>query len=178
MTKRILAAVAALAMASAAPAAAETIAFDYSGGGCTGGSTTCIALDSFDWLQGNSMLVITSDTTGYIVYQASLDSAITPTTPTGDFSNGDGGNYFTATATFDVTLTGGGNFIVDSGGEFTIYYDTTNDVDNLAGTGFDDGTAILSGEATFGGGTFNFFSPTLAPQLRSTPSTRTTTRIT
>jgi hypothetical protein len=42
-----------------------------------------------------------------------------------------------ATATFQ-TVAGGNNF-------FQIYFDTTKDSDNLTGTGFNDGTLILSG---------------------------------
>jgi hypothetical protein len=153
MTKRILlAATVAVAMAWGTPAGAETIAFDYNG--ASGGGL--IALDSFDWLQGNSILIENGDGTGTILYQAELDSAITPTTPTGDFKQGDGGNYFTATAEFTVTFTSATTFTVDSGGTFNIYYDTVDDVDNLAGTGFNDGLNVLSGTAITGFSSFAF----------------------
>lgn len=159
-----LAAVLALAVATAKPAAAETIAFDYSGAGCTA-STTCVGLDSFDWLQGNSLLIVSADgLTGTIVYQASLDAAITSGT---DILNGTGGNYFTAVAEFTVTFGAANTFTVDSGGTFSIYYDTVADANDLAGTGFNDGSLVLSGTALAGNGTFSFFPNASIEELDS-----------
>jgi hypothetical protein len=160
MTKRLLvAAVTAAVLVWSAPAQAETIAFDYNGGGL-GGS---ISLDSFDWLQGNSLLMITGvngsgQLVGTILYQGELSKIVTPTTPGGDIAQGTGGNYFTATASFNVTFTAPGTFTVDPGGTFNIYYDTDADVNHLAGTGFTDGISIISGTAMSGGGSFNFFN--------------------
>jgi len=150
-TRILLAATLALAVVAARPAAAETIQFDYSGGGCTGGSTTCIALDSFDWVQGNSLLVLNPDGTGTITYQANLNSG----EGTPEFNNGTGGNFYTAVAEFTVTFNADGSFDVADGGFFGIYYDDAK-ANDLAGTGFDDGLLVLSGTATDGFGDFNF----------------------
>ncbi len=63
-------------------------------------------------------------------------------------------NYFPGpftTTTNTAVLTTGVNFV-----EF--YYDPTPDANELAGTGFNDGTLILSAMASFGGGTFVEFN--------------------
>jgi len=148
----------AFAAFSVTPAVAETIAFDYGGGGCTA-SSTCIALDSFDWLQGNSLLILNpGGTTGTILYQANLDSAITPLSQP-DILNGTGNNYFTAVASFGVTFTSPTTFTVNPGGTFAIYHDSAP-ADDLAGTGFNDGTLALTGTALSGGGSFAFYGTT------------------
>lgn len=160
MRKQVLASVLALMLAWAAPAAAETIQFDYNGGAAGGD----MQLDAFDWLYGNSLLVENADgTSGTIYFQANLNSIQGPPAgPAGDFSNGSclaGDCYFTAVAGFDVNIS---TVVIDNGNgtatvinSFTL--DTTDSTTNfikiyaddsfandLAGTGFTDGTEILS----------------------------------
>jgi hypothetical protein len=153
MTKTILAATAALAMGAATPARADTIAFDYSGGGCSVSSTTCIALDQFDWQAGNTLLIENPTTgTGTVWFQANLDSLL----GTPDVANGTGGNWFTGVAKFNVTLNPDGTFGVDSG-TIQIYQNTVGEADDTAGTGFTAGTSILTATVDFGAGQANFF---------------------
>ena len=80
----------------------------------------------------------------------------------------------TAVAQFDLAVTGynpGQNLtttttqIVPSAINYVkFFYDPTPDADDLAGTGFDNGTLILQGTATFGGSSFVEFNllPTAA----------------
>jgi hypothetical protein len=169
MTKRfVTAALLSVAVLWSTPAKADDIAdiilFDYNGG-AAGGQ---VQLASFDWLQGNSLFQVTAvdgqgnPTAGTILYQSELSviDVAPPGASGGDLQQGVDGNYFTATASFNVTLTGPGTFTVDPGGTFNIYHDTDDDVDHLAGTGFTDGTSIISGEALSGGGSFFFFDQT------------------
>ena len=150
----LLAATFALALAWAKPAAADAVTFDPTGGG--GGFT----ITSLDWLQGNTIVregtcTSTTSCTAEILYQANLDAAVNGNTPV--FSNGDGGDFFTATAALTVTINPTtGSFTIDSG---TInVYATTAAADDLAGTGFTSGTLILSTSADSGGGGFTFFN--------------------
>jgi len=153
MRKSLIAGALLAFLGASQPASAEVIEFDYGGGGCTGGSTTCIGLQSFDWLQGNSLVIVDADSgTATIVYQANLNSAVKAGA---DILNGTDGNYFTAVAEFTVTLGANNQFTVNPGGTFSIYHDD-EEANDLAGTGFNDGTEILRGTATGGNGTFSF----------------------
>jgi hypothetical protein len=109
-------------------------------------------LQSFDWLQGNSLVIVNNNGTATIVYQANLNSAVKAGA---DVLNGTGNNYFTAVAEFTVTLGPSNTFTVNPGGTFSIYHDD-EEANDLAGTGFNDGTLILSGTAIDGNGTFAF----------------------
>jgi hypothetical protein len=161
--RAFLAGVFAFALASAAPARADVVVFDMDG---AGGGGTINAL-TFDWAPGNSLLIegtgVVDPTTGFIttpvtiLYQANLGFFdVAPLgLGAGDVLNGTGGNYFTAVAGFNATFTvdpanpsNTTTFQFASGGTnfFNIYADTSAG-DDLAGTGFTDGTLILSGTA-------------------------------
>jgi hypothetical protein len=120
------------ALLLARPAAADNILFDING--TAGGGQVTIA--GFDWLQGNSMLIETSLTTGRVLFQANLNSGFDEN-GNNVFSSGPG-VAFTAVAAFDVTISAGGNFAILPGGTFRIYVSTVNG-DNLSGLGFASG---------------------------------------
>jgi hypothetical protein len=161
-----LAATFVLALAWAKPAAADNVIFDYAGAGCPGGAGTgtCVTLQSFDWLQGNSLIMVTSPTTATILYQANLNQAIaTPAGAAGDIPNGTGGNFFTAVAEFNVVLGAANTFTVLPGGTFEVYHDNAYADDLTGGAEFSDGTLVVAGTALSGNGTFAFTNQ--APQL-------------
>lgn len=165
MVKRLWAVVClGLALGWASPAAADAILFDPDGSG-----SGYLLVDSLDWQQGNSLLVEHLNDAGQptgqatIYFQSNLNSALLGSNVA--FSNGTGGDYFTAVAQFDVTLSSGGVFTINSGGTFAIY--TTNAPgDSLAGTGFTTGTQILQGTAS---GLLNFGSVALVPGSQNLP---------
>ena len=151
-----------LALTLSSPASADVIGFDPDGSG-----SGYIDIDGLDWLPGNSILQITGDTTGTILFQANLSTA----TLTGSgivFTNGDGGDFFTVVAEFEVTLTGGGTFSINPGGTFEIY-STGAAGNDLTGTGFTSGVVILSGEAVAGG--TGALIVTSGPTTNANPST-------
>jgi PEP-CTERM motif len=181
MRKTFVAVLAALVLGWAAPSrAADVILFDPDGStGPSGG----IEIASFDWAPGNSLLVENGDGTGTIYYQASLtslnDAFNTPVyTPTADCGAGDA-CYFTAVAAFGVTITQttiDPDGIPNNGDEsqvntfafldtdtnfLKIYADTVNNGDDLAGTGFTDGTLILDAEINGDQFSSSFFVPDL-----------------
>ena len=148
------------------------------------GTNAAVQVESFDFLPGNSLNVgALTTTSGQFtnLYQARLgavlDSAGNVIILPGlnDLSNG---NAFeiTAVAQFDLAITGynpGPNLTTTTteivtgpavpGGAPPVnyvkfYYDATPDADDLAGTGFDNGTLILQGTATFGGSSFVEFN--------------------
>jgi len=141
-----------LALGWAAPASADVVGFSPTG------TSTYIDITSFDWQQGNSLLVEDAGgATGTIYFQSNLNSALNGAAPV--FVNGTGGDFFTAVAQFDVTILAGGGFTIDDGGTFAIY--STNAAgDSLTGLGFTTGTQILQG--TVDGG-INFGTVALIP---------------
>ena len=155
-----LAATFALALAWAKPAAADNVLFDYTGSGCPGGTGTgtCVTLQSIDWLQGNSIIILTGPNTATIHYQANLNQVIATNgpSPTTDVPNGTGGEFFTAVATFTITFTGATTFDVNPGGTFSIFSDDAYADDLTGGGEFADGTLVLSGTAIDGNGNFAF----------------------
>lgn len=156
----------ALALAWTASAGAETILFDPNG--AAPGGTGPIATNTLDWLPGNSILQITSPTTATVLFQANLGTTIPPSGGT-VYTNGVGGDFFTVVAEFDVTLTGGGGFSVNPGGTFQIYASPTGPANDLAGTGFTNGTVVLSGTALAGG--TGSLAVTSGPDVNPFPST-------
>lgn len=130
---------------------------------------------SFDWNPGNALAVgsvpLTTGDSFTLYYQARLgnfnDITNTPITLNGGLNS----NY-------EITLVGGfgeiatansatsADFTLDTSGNqpnfFRMYYDTTVDSNDLAGTGFNDGTLILSGHVadSFGSFSVNTVSPT------------------
>jgi hypothetical protein len=146
---------------------ADTIQFDTNGS-VAGGPV--VNVDDFDWLPGNSLLMEDGGTapcaptpgnldgiceTATILFQANLNTMTLGTSPAViQYENGDGGDYFTAVAAFDVLLTGTGTFtLVGDEGTFKIYADSTGPGLDAEGTGFTDGNLILSGTSLFGIGT-------------------------
>lgn len=148
--------------------AAETIQFDPDGGG----AGSAVDALTFDWSPGNALAIggnpsgglATGDKT-QLLYQANL-GIVTNENGQTTFSNGGGGSFFTAVAGFTeiATVTNGGatvNFALDpSASSFLyIYRNTTGIGDNLAGTGFTAGTAILT--ATLSAVTSSNFNATV-----------------
>jgi hypothetical protein len=152
-------AVGTLSAALAVPLAAqaELFTFDPTGGG---GGITDVAL--IDQAPGNALaeggvtainnfLAGAGSTNFTLHYQANL-SAMQFANTTNAFSNGDGGNFFTFVAGFGETVVGASPFP----GTASFAFDASNPVnffniyasnaiaDNLNGTGFINGTPILS----------------------------------
>lgn len=132
-------------------------------------SGTTIEVSSFDWTVGNALAVdsvpiaVSPDYNSFDLYlQASL----------GSFVDGNGNVIFGTQLGIDyevtvvaglselgqaVSLAGNANFWYDPAGTVNFvefYYDTTIDSNALAGTGFNDGTLILSGTINSASGTF------------------------
>ena len=142
-------AVAALAVALAlAPGAqaASVIQIDPDGGGAQG----TISVGSLDWNVGNALIQTIEAKTSQDYGQSNLanfnNSAAQPITGTGLSTNYEWtyvlGVNSAVSQTLPVTIltptTGGENF-------FKIYYDASKNSNALAGTGYADGTVILTG---------------------------------
>jgi len=146
---------AAIALMFGASAQADVFTFDFDG---AGGNAPVAGVTGLDYQAGNILAVgstpLVPGNTFTSYYQASLGTLLGPSVglPAGrevtivarvneqvaSF------NAITGTATFNVL-----------GGAFNIYAGAKN-ADNLAGTGFNDGTLIMSG--TFGTGGINNFT--------------------
>jgi hypothetical protein len=148
-----------LALSLGTAAYADPIGFAPEGDG------NHLTIDTLDWQPGNSILQITGETTGTIVFQANLTAALLGNTVA--FTNGDGDEFFTVVAEFDVTLTGPSTFSIDPGGTFQIYA-TGAPGSDLLGTGFTAGTVILEGEAVAGG--TGALLVTSGPDVNANPS--------
>jgi hypothetical protein len=168
----VLAAAFATALAWASPAKADTILFDTNGAGAGG----VVAVDTFDWAPGNSILQEDVNAlgvptgTGTLLYQANLSTLLQGVPGVPVFSNGTGGNFFTAVAAFDVAIAPGGVFytVIPGGGTLQIYA-TAAPGNDLAGTGFTAGTQILSATALNGFGSL-LPSPEPAGTLNLVPN--------
>lgn len=159
MKKLMIAAAATLALGSASMShAAGTILFDQSGAGGAG-----VQVSSFDWTPDNALAVGALSTapagdgtrTFNVVAQGKLGNFLAP----GNVQIGVAAGEFTFQASFFEKATGIGTgtagFALGAGAStFTIYYDASGNSNQLAGTGYGDGLAILTG--TLMGLTGNF----------------------
>lgn len=139
---------------------AELFTFNPTGGGAGAGAINNVALvdqaPGSAFAQGgvtaiNNFLAGSNDTGFTLRYQANL-SAMQFADVSNAFSNGSGGNFFTFVAGFGETVVGAAPFP----GNASFQFDPTNPVnffniyatnaigDNLTGTGFINGTPILS----------------------------------
>lgn len=170
---KILSAAVALAVSAGAHAATSPILFDYNGAAAGG----VITVGSFDWTVDNALAVgavplptAPSETTFTLYAQASLGNFLAPdntaitgtglnsafeiTFQTGFTEAGSRSTLFGIgdLASFGLAATTPVNF-------FNIYYDTNPGTfaDVLTGTGYGDGTLILSGVVV--GNTTSFFVP-------------------
>ena len=166
--KQTLAAGVIAAATFALPAQADLITFDPTGTAGATGDIAGVAL--FDWAPGSALAVGVNSPTGITgsfttYFQANLGTVQAPSTAA-LFTNGDGGNYFTAVAGFGetvLTCNNVGGFCTNA----TFGLDTTNPTnffdifavsgtaDNLTGDGF-TGTAILTGTVVSTGFSSNF----------------------
>jgi len=153
----VVAAMAVLALAWAKPSSADVISFDVNGTG--GGTGTIEQATRFDWSPGNSLLIEDANgVTGTVLYQSNLSKIdaipVGQSYANGTVYEGIQGDFFTAVASFRVTLIPGGFNVLPGTGVFNIYADAEGG-DDLAGTGFaaDPGAKlILTGVATSGSG--------------------------
>jgi hypothetical protein len=144
----------------AGAAHASTITFTFQP--C--GNNTCAISDvsKLDWQPGNVLAVggagggaplpVGTQITDY--FQANLGTAIGTTNNT-LFSQGDSGSYFTIVAGFREVvspLSGGSTTVFSllpgSPNFFEVYYNGVGNGSDLAGTGFANGTLVLSGSIT------------------------------
>jgi hypothetical protein len=153
--KRVVLAAAFVFMVSASAFADPfpiTVEFDADGGA---GGTGAATITGLDWAPGNSVLISNplNPLSFTILYQANLAVAQTAVGP--DIANGDFGSYFTAVAGFGVILdvlnssASTSVFLFDAASDtnfFKVYVDSS-EANNLAGTGFTNGTLIMSGKA-------------------------------
>lgn len=142
----------------AQPANADVIQFDIDGAG----GLTPINISTLDWQPGNTLVEETSATTANILYQANLSLVYLVSAGDG-LTNGAGGSYITVTASLTGTQILPGIFSIDAGGIINLYADSTPGVDQ-AGTGFADGTLILTATTT-GTGTGSLLLNTAAPTV-------------
>jgi len=163
----------ALALAWAAPAAADPIQFDWNGADNT--PSGFMIADTFDYLPGNSLLIENATgTAGTILFQANLNSiegaggtTFDPQTqcPVGDVC------HFQGVAGFGVTITtipnGAGiiqvfSFDPSNTTNFLNIYASTADVSDLSGNCFVCGTLILEADITATDFASIFTTPNLA----------------
>lgn len=115
------------------------------------------------WVQGFNLANVAGATDNFTLTYQGFASAIGTTSPTpnlyvaspGPMSGGyELTSYATITETATCLAAGGSTCAVASlaitGGNWTVYFDTTPDANQLAGTGFLDGVSILSGNFTGG----------------------------
>jgi hypothetical protein len=155
------------------PIQAATIPFDPDGGG-----NGFINIDSLDFSPGNSLFQGLGTLLGHPATPAAPDPAV-PTllriqTRVGNLNNASLGDLtpgalnnsyeltmymeVPVTSTFDGNFT---DFAITSAntGTFELWYDSTNNSDSLAGTGFRDGTKILDGKFNSADGSFSNLTP-------------------
>jgi len=169
MKKLLLsAAVAAALGGSVAANAASTIQFDMNGAAPGG----VISVNTFDWLPDNALAVNSINNAGLIqgtpfnvFAQAKLGSFVTP----GNIAVLPSVGEFTFRASFSEVASGGttsAGLVALPGGTLQIFFDPTGNSNQLAGTGYNDGTMILQGSIVSGTGAFVDFTrlnPALFP---------------
>lgn len=143
------------------PASADSITFDPTGTLGVSGDRQIDLLDPTTGnsiaLGGNATLQVGQQVTA--LYQSNL--AITSLNGVTNFTNGDGGHYFTIVAGFNevVAASLGGTlvFTVNAAGptNFFYIYENSAQASNLSGTCFTCGTQVLAG-SLLPGGTSNF----------------------
>ena len=144
---------------------AATIGFDADGGG-----DSFTPISAFDYLPGNALadggteaidvFLETGQSTAFdVYYHARLAQVVRP-----DGSTFDPADEYTVVLGFREVVTGVGQiggqniatFDFAAGPSFLeIYHDPSNNADDLTGTGFNDGTLVLSGEVVAGTGLFS-----------------------
>lgn len=134
----------------------------------TGVGGTPVTVSTFDespgtalavgFYQGPNFAPPTVGSTFTLLYQASIGSLLAPDGSIA-FAYTSGNGQLTVTASFQETVTsvtGAGanstvSFAPTGVGTATIYYNATRTFDNLAGTGFTDGTIVYQGSSVVGG---------------------------
>jgi len=162
--KRVLAATLVTIGASSPAWAANIIQFDFNGA-AGGGLLTDVV--TFDWKPGNALAIdgnpeggVVAGTQNTLLYQAALGTILDSNSST-VFSNG-GANNFAVVSGFGEIATSAGpsaKFVFDPTNPtnfFKIFANGATTVDNLAGTGFTTGTAILTGKVIGAGFVSNF----------------------
>jgi hypothetical protein len=159
MKKLLLSAALAMGIGISATAAnaASTILFDTNGAAPGG----IISVNTFDWLPDNA-LAQGAVTTGGVIpgpfnvfAQTKLGAFVTP----GNIAVTPSVGEFTLFASFQeaaVPLAGGAVALLfpQPGGSIQIWFDPTGNSNQLAGTGYNDGTLILQGSVVSGSGVF------------------------
>jgi hypothetical protein len=166
MKKLLLSVAVALATSTAVTGAqaASTLLFDTNGAAAGG----VISVNTFDWLPDNALAQGAVSTGGVITgapfdifAQAKLGSFVMP----GNIAVVPSLGEFTLFASFQEQAAIGGATAVLSalpGGTVQIYFDPSGNSNQLAGTGYNDGTLILQGTVASGSGAFTDFTR-LAP---------------
>ena len=166
-----------LALSVAASVQADPFTFDPDGGG---GAATAQSTNTFDYQPGNALAVggqtsvasfisTGTGTTFSTLFQARLGSILSPTNA--DITPASLNNTFEITivsrfqetTNFATTAAGGiASFTLVPGGVnfIEVYFDPTPDANSLAGTGFNDGTLIMSGTVTAANSNFQVTSTT------------------
>ena len=167
----------------ALPARADLITFDPTGTPGSGGNISNVAL--FDWVPGSALAVNANSATGLngsftTYFQANLGTVQAADT-SALFTNGGGGNFFTAVAGFGETVTSCNNvggfctnatFGFDSSNTTNFFdiFKVGGTANNLTGAGF-TGTSILSGQVVASGFSSNFaLSDTTPSPLDQSPN--------
>ena len=164
MKKLLLSAAVAATLGGAAIAAnaATTILFDPDGAGAGG----AIQVNAFDWLPDNALAQnslnsagIVQNTPFTVFAQAKLGTFVQP----GNIAVAPSVGEFTFVASFNEIATGGtssAGLVALPGGTVQIFFDPTANSNQLAGTGYNNGTLILSGTIVSGTGAFVDFTRT------------------
>jgi hypothetical protein len=155
--KSIAAGIAIACAAAAAPAQAGTASFFFDPTGT--GTFTGPALGSFDFTPGNALAVgavpLTNTATAFNLYAQSALGSFILADGSGTASLGDLGGagheltYQGILGETGVATSSTAAEFTSTGGSFSLFYGTTNR-DVIAGTGYGDGTMILSGSVTPG----------------------------
>jgi hypothetical protein len=173
MKKLLTSAAVALAFGASVTAvnAATTIQFDMNGAAPGG----VISVNTFDWLPDNALAQDSVSTGGVITgtpfnvfAQAKLGTFVTP----GNVAVLPITGEFTLVASFqEVAGIGGATAVLGAlpGGSVQIYFDNVADSNQLAGTGYNDGTLILQGSIVSGTGAFTDLSRLLPGAFPDVP---------
>jgi hypothetical protein len=160
MKRLLLGSLVSVALGTAGAAyASNTIQFDINGTAPGG----VISVDTFDWTPDNSLVVNGAKpgtTTVTVLAQGALGVfTLSGAPPTNTLPQA--GTEFTFQLTMTETVTGIGTGTVGltpTAGTIQIWYDPSADSNQLAGTGYNDGTLILTGSVVPGAGSTGTFT--------------------
>ena len=160
--KLLMASAVAASLGTVATAYATPIVFDIDGTG----SAAAISVDSFDWRPDNALVINGSNPTAaaagalHVLAQGSLGSFISSGIPAISTVPLAGTEFTFQLDMWELAPTIGAatTALIPVSGTFNIYFDSSANANQLAGTGYSDGQLILSGTIVPGPGSHGTFT--------------------